>query len=318
MSTLNRELCQEQRKFKKTFLDEVTEYRNELYKFCRKLTSDPWDAEDLVQETLATAYDKLADKHTGIQNTKAYLFKMASHKWIDWCRKLKRDEQYLIDYILEEEKLSISSIETKDSLTHLAIKLAPKERVCFVLSEVFSLDNKEIAEIVGISEGSVKSALHRTREKINSKDFSSIEMKRQNKEIELLIDKAVNAFNKRDIESFSALFIQNAISNGPGCFYEIGLDEIRNGSLFYTNHYIDGSPQPAEYTARKIQIGSEVLFALFQNHTLDDVWKFTVDQEEILFEKFDCYYCCPNVLNEVAELLKLEVNNHGFYFGQKI
>lgn len=302
------------RQKKNEFLKEVASYRPDLFRFCRRLTNNPWDAEDLVQETILIAYGKLADKHAGIENIKSYLFKMATNQWLTWCRRKKIQANFdeaLLEPIYQDEIHVV-----QDSLSVLLDYLPPKERVALVLSEVFESKNEEIAEIMGKTEGAVKSALARAREKLkqlNTPESISRE-KRRNLEDDRILELAVQAFNRRDIDSFAKHFAVNAIGNAPGCFFETGADEIKSGSLFYTMNTHDGNPQPISVRAERIWFQGEPLFVLFDGDKLDDIWKFTVEDDEIL--RFDCYYCCPDVLNEVAQLLGKDSNNHGYWFEQ--
>jgi hypothetical protein len=100
------------------------------------------------------------------------------------------------------------------------------------------------------------------------------------------------------------------------CFLETSAEEIKKGSLFYTIHTFDGKPQPASMRAEKVVFQGEPLFVLFDGDKLDDIWKFTIEDGEIL--RFDCYYCCPDVLAEVAQLLTKKANNHGYWFEQNL
>lgn len=304
------------RQKKNEFLKEVADHRPDLFRFCRRLTNNPWDAEDLVQETMATAYGRLADKHAGIQNIKSYLFKMASNQWLTWCRRKKIQmniEQATTEAIYPDEILFV-----QDSLSALLNFLPPKERVAFVLSEVFESKNEEIAEIMGNSEGAVKSALARAKEKLKQQNEirRSSSARARSLQSEKVLDLAVQAFNRRDIESFAKLFALNAVGNAPGCFFETGAEEIKKGSLFYTINTHDGTPQPMSLRAEKIIFQEELLFVLLDGEKIDDLWKFTIEDNEIL--RFDCYYCCPDVLSEMALLLNKTANQHGYWFEQNL
>jgi RNA polymerase sigma-70 factor (ECF subfamily) len=220
------------------------------------------------------------------------------------------------DQVLKEPLYQDEMYVVQDSLSTLLNHLPPKERVAFVLSEVFESKNEEIAEIMGNAEGAVKSALVRAREKLNHLNASpqNSTYKFKNPESDKTFDLAVEAFNRRDIETFAKLFAVNAIGNAPGCFFETTAEEIKNGSLFYTINTQEGKPQPASLRAEKVVFQGEPLFILFDGDKLDDIWKFTVEEGEIL--RFDCYYCCPDVLNEVAQLINKSANNHGYWFEQ--
>jgi RNA polymerase sigma-70 factor (ECF subfamily) len=321
--SLEKAAVKEARKQKNQFLAEVADCRPDLFKYCRRLTNNPMDAEDLVQETLMVAYGRLADRHAGIENLRSYLFKMATNQWITWCRRKK------IALELGEDSSLSSSMDfyqdkmfvVQDSLSTLLNYLPPRERVAFVLSDVFESKNEEIAEIMGSTEGAVKSALVRAREKLAGLKMGDLGSRSSSGAVGVgvgvhsqVLSLAVEAFNKRDIEGFAKLFAVNAVGNAPGCFFETSAEEIKKGSLFYTINTHEGQPQPASMQARIVEFAGEELFALFNGDVLDDVWKFTL--EDGVLVRFDCYFCCPDVLAEIASGLGWKWNGHGYWFEQ--
>ncbi len=70
------------------FRQEYEPLQPELYRYCRRLTRSPWDAEDLVQDTLARALVILGSViGQDIVNPRAWLFRVASNLWIDRVRR---------------------------------------------------------------------------------------------------------------------------------------------------------------------------------------------------------------------------------------
>lgn len=316
MSNLKAEDCKEKRKRRNEFLEMIGPYRQDLFLFCRKLTNNPWDAEDLVQETLMKADMRLGDTHFGIDNLKSYLFKMASNQWIDWCRRSR--VMVSIDVVPEEPIFMNPQFEIKDALSSLIYYLPPKERVAIILKDVFDFKLDEIKNVMETTQGAVKSALHRGREKmemVKKKTALNIEPK-VNQEHRDVVDKAVDFFNKRDIDGFCSLLLENATGNAYGCFLESSAEEIKKGSVFYTINKPDGTPQPKEMRAECIELYGENLFVLWNEDKLDDVWRIHVEDGKI--SRFDCYYCCPKVLEEIAELVGVKSNYHGYYYEEVV
>ncbi|MCK6205592.1 RNA polymerase sigma factor [Bacillus infantis] len=77
----------------------VQPYREQLWHYCRKLTGSPWDAEDLLQDTLLKAFSSLS-RIGQTMNAKSYLFRIATNIWIDHFRK---KSPQLLD--MESEKI---------------------------------------------------------------------------------------------------------------------------------------------------------------------------------------------------------------------
>src|SRR3954467_5330128 len=69
------------------FLEVYEPLRPVLYRFCRYLSRSPWDAEDLVQDTLARAFATLGGLSEPPRDRRAWLFCVASNLWIDQVRR---------------------------------------------------------------------------------------------------------------------------------------------------------------------------------------------------------------------------------------
>lgn len=311
MSTLSSDGAKASRKAHIAFQTDIAPYRKDLYRFCRSLTGNPWDAEDLVQETLLKVFGRMADKHAGIDNAKSYLFRTAANQWIDWCRRAKLP---LESAMIPDKPYTMGPlVEVRGALAVTLQYLPPKERVALVLKDIFDFTLEEVAEVSQSTTNAVKAALHRARTKMATLEGRSTAEERTFASTHRdLIEKAVVAFNARDLNAMSSLFLQSATGNAPGCFLESNLDEIKKGSLFYTINLPNGTPQPASFRAECRVIAGEPLFLIWNDDTLDDVWRFAVEDGQLA--GFLCYYTCPDVLAEVAGLLGVEWNSHGYYY----
>ncbi|QTM99067.1 sigma-70 family RNA polymerase sigma factor [Sediminibacillus dalangtanensis] len=146
---------------KETFTNAIEAHVPHLKNYCISLTSSKWDGEDLMQETLAKAYQSHRKETKPI--TKAYLYRIASNTWIDQYRKRKPDEDYNRELSsLPAEKAADSDFVLEAIETALR-QLSPKQRVSLLLTEGFGYTALEAAELVGTSEGAIKAALHRGR-----------------------------------------------------------------------------------------------------------------------------------------------------------
>src|SRR5882672_6580891 len=75
------------------FVEVFEPIRPELYRYCRSLTRNAWDAEDLVQDTLARALVTLGSLFQPIEHPRAWLFRVASNLWIDRVRRNREDTE---------------------------------------------------------------------------------------------------------------------------------------------------------------------------------------------------------------------------------
>src|SRR6476619_4430368 len=85
------ELPQTTQRTWRRFLDTYEPLRADLYRYCRYLTRSPWDAEDLVQDTLARAFATLGLSGEAPPSPRGWLFRVASNLWIDRARRTKHE-----------------------------------------------------------------------------------------------------------------------------------------------------------------------------------------------------------------------------------
>jgi RNA polymerase sigma factor (sigma-70 family) len=145
--------------------------RDDLARYCRSVTGNRWDAEDLLQETVMKAYIRYV--HTGAAEfKKSYLYRIASNAWIDRLRKKR-------EVAVSDEGAVWNRLQTSerhrpfDELTnlrwaveHILECLPPKQRTALLLTEALGFSIEEAARSMGIAQGAVKSLLWRGRERL--------------------------------------------------------------------------------------------------------------------------------------------------------
>lgn len=211
------------------FLEEVESLRPELYRYCRYLTRSPWDAEDLVQDTLARAFVTLGCVFQTIESPKAWMFRVASNLWLN---QLRRHRELLADRLDEAETAgrTIATTEpearaTREAAGTLVALLAPQERAAVVLKDVFDFTLDEIALALSTTPGAIKAALHRGRTKLA--EPSAGEDKPA--PIPAVLDAFVDAFNARDLDRLTALLLDSAVVEFPGLTTIYGAEAARQG-----------------------------------------------------------------------------------------
>jgi RNA polymerase sigma-70 factor (ECF subfamily) len=162
------------------FAAEALEYMPALYSAALRMTRNPADAEDLVQETYLRAYRGFAGFEPGT-NLRAWLYRILTNTYINSYRAKQRrpDERQLDDvedlYLYRrlgavEEAMAARSAEDElmDLFTDEEVKAAldslPEQfRIAVYLADVEGFSYKEIAEILDVPIGTVMSRLHRGR-----------------------------------------------------------------------------------------------------------------------------------------------------------
>jgi RNA polymerase sigma-70 factor (ECF subfamily) len=162
------------------FSEQAMEFMPSLYTAALRMTRNPADAEDLVQETYLKAYRSWASFTQGT-NLKAWLYRILTNTFINSYRsKKRRPEQTELDEVedlylyrrlggLEAAAAGRSAEdEAMDLFTDTDVKAAiealPEQfRIAVLLADVEGFSYKEIAEILDIPIGTVMSRLHRGR-----------------------------------------------------------------------------------------------------------------------------------------------------------
>ena len=143
---------------------------NLIYKYLVKLGCSQDNAEDIVQDTFYKAL-KYID---GIQDDKisAWLFKVAINKYYDLCRKNNRHIHLNIDEEIFKESLTdrklvedfILDLERKGEILQILNSISDIHKNLLFLKYDMGLSYKEIAELLGINENTVKTYIFRARE----------------------------------------------------------------------------------------------------------------------------------------------------------
>ena len=166
---------------KNRFTEEAMPLLDQLYGGALRMTRNPQDAEDLVQETYLKAY-KAFDRFTPGTNLKAWLYRIMTNTYINTYRKKQRRPLVTSADEVTDNQLYTSSSHDSTGLESAeveALKQMPNSRISEALNslnqdyrmvvyyaDVEGLAYKEIAEVMDIPLGTVMSRLHRGRKQL--------------------------------------------------------------------------------------------------------------------------------------------------------
>ena len=156
-----------------------------LYGAALRMTRNPADAEDLVQETMLRAY-RAFDRFEAGTNLKAWLFRIMTNAYINTYRKRQREPRKVSSDEVEEfdlyrelknhdpqfsatpETIVLDSLVDSD-ITEAIEDLPEQFRLAVVLSDIEGFSYAEMAEIMDVPMGTVMSRLHRGRKALQKR-----------------------------------------------------------------------------------------------------------------------------------------------------
>lgn len=165
------------------FEAEFLPHADALSTFAYHLTLFDSSANDLVQETYLKAY-RFIDKYDVGTNAKAWLFKIMKNAFINDYRKkskqpTKIDYNEVVNFLDEERDDTLASYQDLreemfenlmgDEVTNAINSLPVDSRTVILLCDIEGFSYEEIAKIIDVPVGTVRSRLHRSRNMLKKK-----------------------------------------------------------------------------------------------------------------------------------------------------
>lgn len=183
MTVVSESLIHKERLFEKEFMP----HADALYNFAYQLSYNDDDANDLVQETYMKAF-RFIDSYQEGTNSKAWLFKILKNIFINEYRRKKREPEKIdyddvITFSDEDDDNSAAYFDLRedlfdnmmgDEITNALNKLPIEFKTVILLCDIEGFTYEEIAKIIDIPIGTVRSRLHRARNMLKQllKDYA--------------------------------------------------------------------------------------------------------------------------------------------------
>jgi len=158
---------------KDAILEELmSAYGNDVWNFAFFLTRRSDAADDISQEVFLAVYDKLYS-FRGDCSVKSWLLTIARNKSFHYLKSAFISKVTLIDYVTRKDTARSAEAETFDRLEtrhiwNTVMELPRKFREVILLDAHYNVTIQEMAVMLGVSEGTVKSRLHRARKKLSN------------------------------------------------------------------------------------------------------------------------------------------------------
>lgn len=170
---------------KRRFQEDALPLLDSLYGGALRMTRNPADAEDLIQETMLRAYRSF-DRFEPGTNLKAWLFRIMTNAYINTYRKKQREPQKVSQDEVEDfdlyrelkdhdpqfsvtpETIVLDGLVDSD-ITDAIEDLPEQFRLAVLLSDVEGFSYAEMAEIMDVPMGTVMSRLHRGRKALQKR-----------------------------------------------------------------------------------------------------------------------------------------------------
>jgi RNA polymerase sigma-70 factor, ECF subfamily len=158
----------------------VERHQNAVYSVALRYMRTPDLADDVTQDTFLRAYQAIGSFHNndGI-GFRSWLLRIASNRALDVLRSRKRRPAESLDAAIDDDESSWSPEDPAESPLQYAERgdlaqqldlalgqISPDQRIVVILSDIQGYSYDEIAEIVGIAPGTVKSRIHRGRARL--------------------------------------------------------------------------------------------------------------------------------------------------------
>ena len=162
------------------FQTDILPLKNELYRMALRITMNPAEAEDVVQETMMKVWNK-RDSCEQIDSIEAFCLTICRNLSLDKVRRMDNQTQSL-DASIQPHDQRVASNPEEQTIQNDRVRLVrqlisalpEKQRCCMQLRDMEGKSYKDIATILNITEEQVKVNIFRARQTIKDR-FKKIE-----------------------------------------------------------------------------------------------------------------------------------------------
>lgn len=164
------------------FEELIRQYHGKLYGLIYNMTSNREDTEDLLQEVFTKAHSSLK-RFEGKSSFYTWIYRIAINRTINYLKRRRKRQTLSLDSIdgaVERDRayLELSSRESpvrdvrltelQERLNKALLTLSEKHRTVVVMHDIQGIPHQEIAKVLGVSEGTLRSRLFYARQQLQS------------------------------------------------------------------------------------------------------------------------------------------------------
>ena len=172
-------ICRAQRGDADAFEQLLLEHQKNVYNLCYRMAGNPDDAMDLSQETFLRAW-RCLDQYQFASAFSTWLYRLCSNICIDFLRRRRRQQTVPLTFedadgeeqtyaVPDAQPLPEEQVElklTRETLAAAMAQLLPEHRAVLQLRVVNEMSYEQIADVLDIQIGTVKSRLSRARNQL--------------------------------------------------------------------------------------------------------------------------------------------------------
>ena len=160
----------------------IEKYQRQVHALAFRKVGDFQTAEDITQETFLRVHQKLATLNDPTKFP-GWLYAIANHLCIAWYRENRLQTESLQEIYISEvetdaysryiatEHAKTTDVAQQDLVKRLLTKLKERDREVITLHYFEEMTSSEISELLGVSENTIKSQLHRARQQLKKYNF---------------------------------------------------------------------------------------------------------------------------------------------------
>jgi len=150
-----------------TFEEIYKNYWQKVFRICMGYVNDQDIAKDLAQESFIKVWSQLS-KFRNESSIGTWIFRITTNTCLRQIQKESKMLKSKLPYEIKEESVD-TNIESDLKFLHQCISKLPEIERIIISLELEDVNQKEIAKIIGISEGNVRVKIHRIKEKLTQK-----------------------------------------------------------------------------------------------------------------------------------------------------